>query len=149
MNLERIALIAAKECIRQQVGIKGLADLIKTYELAHENADRPPTEIDAFAIAARVNGRDLIDYRSTPVTFPDMTIAPHWSVVRDAMRSMFNYPANQYLINGRVDETDEWIKNFLDIHPFGDGNGRTAWILRTWLLKQWDNPEELPDYYQR
>lgn len=42
---------------------------------------------------------------------------------------------------------DRWIKDFLDVHPFVDGNGRTAWILRTWLMDEWSYPNVLPDYY--
>ena len=42
---------------------------------------------------------------------------------------------------------DLYIKRFLDIHPFADGNGRTASILRNWLLNTMDDPTILPYYY--
>src|SRR6185436_20934149 len=147
------AAIAADEAIRQKVGIKGFADLLKAYELAsHMSAYGTLQELDVLAIAARVNGLDLIDYRHTPVTFPNMTVAPHHSIIPNAMRSMFalvkfigsSHPDDANVIDSTV---DGWIKNFLDIHPFIDGNGRTAWILRTWLLNQWDYPFPLPNYY--
>lgn len=44
-------------------------------------------------------------------------------------------------------QVDERIKHLLDIHPWQDGNGRTASILRNWLLRQLDTPEPLPYYY--
>lgn len=42
---------------------------------------------------------------------------------------------------------DMWIKTLLDIHPWADGNGRTASILRNWMLGTLDDPSPLPYYY--
>jgi hypothetical protein len=42
---------------------------------------------------------------------------------------------------------DPLIKSLLDIHPWVDGNGRTASILRNWMLNTLDNPQPLPYYY--
>lgn len=39
------------------------------------------------------------------------------------------------------------IKQLLDIHPWADGNGRTASILRNWMLGTLDDPSPLPYYY--
>lgn len=43
--------------------------------------------------------------------------------------------------------TDPIIKQLLDIHPWADGNGRTASILRNWMLGTLDDPTPLPYYY--
>lgn len=42
---------------------------------------------------------------------------------------------------------DSFIKDLLDIHPWADGNGRTASILRNWFLGTLDDPSPLPYYY--
>ena len=42
---------------------------------------------------------------------------------------------------------DTLIKQLLDIHPWEDGNGRTASILRNWMLGTLDDPTPLPYYY--
>jgi hypothetical protein len=42
---------------------------------------------------------------------------------------------------------DLFIKNLLDIHPWADGNGRTASLLRNWMLGTLEDPEPLPYYY--
>lgn len=155
INLARVASIAADEAIRQKVGIEGFANLLKAYELAsHMAAYGPSSEAQMLAVAARVNGRDMIEYRRTPVTFPNMTIAPHYSVIPNGMRRAFVLcPYVVWNCQGESDvknsSVEEWVKNFLDIHPFIDGNGRTAWILRTWLLDQWEYPHPLPDYYDK
>jgi hypothetical protein len=52
-------------------------------------------------------------------------------------------------IQDRPDDeiVDRLIKTLLDIHPWADGNGRTASILRNWMLGQLDDPSPLPYYY--
>jgi hypothetical protein len=42
---------------------------------------------------------------------------------------------------------DQLIKQLLDIHPWADGNGRTASILRNWMLGTLNDPTPLPYYY--
>jgi fido (protein-threonine AMPylation protein) len=42
---------------------------------------------------------------------------------------------------------DLFIKSLLDIHPWADGNGRTASILRNWMFGNLKDPEPLPYYY--
>lgn len=42
--------------------------------------------------------------------------------------------------------TDQLIKQLLDIHPWADGNGRTASILRNWMLGTLDDPAPLPHW---
>ena len=42
---------------------------------------------------------------------------------------------------------DFFVKQLLDIHPWADGNGRTASILRNWLCGSLNDPEPLPYYY--
>lgn len=44
-------------------------------------------------------------------------------------------------------DVDEFIKSLLDIHPWSDGNGRTASILRNWMLNTLNDPIPLPFYY--
>ena len=46
-----------------------------------------------------------------------------------------------------TDEVDGFVKQLLDIHPFADGNGRTASIVYNWLMGSLDNPVPLPFYY--
>ena len=45
-----------------------------------------------------------------------------------------------------VGTVDVLINQLLDIHPWVDANGRTASILRNWMLNRLDDPEPLPYY---
>lgn len=51
-----------------------------------------------------------------------------------------------YSVN-RSKDIEMWIKTLLDIHPWEDGNGRTASIVRNWMLGKMNDPEPLPYYY--
>jgi len=44
--------------------------------------------------------------------------------------------------------TDEFVVEFLKIHPFKDGNGRVAFLLYNILNNSLDDPAPLPDYFK-
>jgi fido (protein-threonine AMPylation protein) len=52
------------------------------------------------------------------------------------------------LVKNQKDCTpDDFTKRFLDIHPFKDGNGRTASLIRNLLVNTLNKPTMLPFYY--
>jgi hypothetical protein len=144
MDLKRVAEVAAGECVRQQVGVYELGGLISAYAAAQGLAEsgRRPDDwalLGRQGLAFKVEGDNGGHYRTVPASFADGSFAIHPDNVPRAM-------GNWYAAVGKVD-VDDYVKEFLDIHPFSDGNGRLAWLIRTWLLGQWANPEPLPDYY--
>lgn len=159
MSLARVALVAAEECTRQKVGLARLVLLLKGFHRARVIAaigGSGPTEYDVcgpLGLAVLTEPDNKGTYRRTPVTFRDGTdainaqnvpqaMAQWWAGV-DALFDLVGDPSAPHV----SEVVDGLIKNFLDIHPFTDGNGRLAWLLRVWLLNQWDNPEPLPDYF--
>jgi hypothetical protein len=143
VDLERVATIAARECVRQQVALDRLMMLLDAYGYAL-NADAaglPRTDLYLFKeMARRVDPEFTSAWRQVPVTFRDGGEAAHHSTVSGVIVRMW----------AALDEStdpDEFVKAFLDVHPFKDGNGRTAWVLYNWLRGTLDAPDPLPDYY--
>lgn len=152
MNLANIAQGAAVEAERQGVGLPGLVRLLGAYEVAmtHANASmaplRLPDEVVLRVLARTVEPVKADRYRVTPVTFASGGSASPAAEVPHAIHRLFNI-----LSDISADEIDEnvarqFTRAFLAIHPFADGNGRTAWILFNWISGTLDNPKPLPDF---
>lgn len=47
----------------------------------------------------------------------------------------------------KLEEVDPWVKTLLEIHPWADGNGRTASLIRNFMLNNLNTPEALPYYF--
>lgn len=86
-------------------------------------------------------------YRHTPVTFQNLGSSCPASQVPEAMVRhlglIHSYGGHLEFLS---EDVDPWIKHFLWIHPYPDGNGRTASILRNFLLNTLNDPQDLPDY---
>jgi len=89
-------------------------------------------------------------YRSTPVVFQSGGPSCHPQSVPYAMAQLLDNIPDLFIEDSRDRGTDIdiWIKQFLWIHPFKDGNGRTASILANWMFAPdgLDHPFRLPDY---
>jgi len=143
MNIVAIAAACAKECERQRVGLRELNRLITAYQFAvhhHDSLSKPLSELTMRTIAATIDPNINGQYRSIPVTFANGGTAASPETIPDTMNRMFE------LLDENTD-VDEFIKAFLQVHPFVDGNGRTAFILYNWLKGTLNNPLPLPDYF--
>lgn len=155
MNLQKIALAAAIECERQKVGLNQVAGLLLAYQFAYEQATCRcryttkghkylPRVSDVLVLISKVEPY-IKEYRKVPVTFNHGTKhALDWSAVGSAMQQLFDDVVD-FAETPR--DAHPITKQFLDIHPFEDGNGRVAWILYNWLSNTLENPLPLPDFY--
>ena len=87
-------------------------------------------------------GRDA-RYRETPVTFADGGSSCHPQSVPYAMSQLLNNIPDRVELRESLmfeEDIDAWIKQFLWIHPFEDGNGRVAAILFNWLWDSFESP---------
>lgn len=91
----------------------------------------------------RLCGYRYVTFRSSHVGFMNGgSAAPAAEVPERFSRLMELYDETMNKM-----EIDLWVKSLLDIHPWADGNGRTASIVRNWMLATMNNPTQLPFYY--
>lgn len=145
MDMIKIASACASECVRQRdVGLDGVARLINAYCYALDaERDRLPSLFDIHAMASIIEPEKTRQgYRTVPVTFDDGGGSASPMTIDSAMTRMFES------LGDKVDgTTDEFVKAFLHVHPFIDGNGRIAFLLYNWLKNTLDAPDPLPNYF--
>lgn len=138
----RITEKCTLECIRQHVGLDRVSYLISAYHkaLALSKVSHLPNEAQMLELAGQLEPYNRGAYRYTPVVFNSGGSAAPASAVPSAMMRLFS----------NLDETvdpGEFTRAFLSIHPFADGNGRTAFIIYNWLNKSLESPEPLPEFH--
>lgn len=162
-NLEKVLAAIKVECDRQHVGVKEQQRLHFSYDYLRNRNQKFPTfglkKWMLLQIAGEIEARNEAKFRVTPITFNGLVGGSHPDTIPDVMNAWLEYfnsvlgflKSESILVGGYSEEmiadADEVIKEFLSIHPFIDGNGRTAWLLRVWMLNQWDDPQPLPDYF--
>ena len=147
MDLVRIASVAAQECVKQEVGVNELSNLLAAYNYVSQMGieDR----FDFFTIGRMIEPSNGNCFRHIPVIFKSGGTSASPQEIPRLMTTLIEHiqyyqrqhPVNQTVLRERL------VKDFLWIHPFIDGNGRTAWILWNWLNGTMDSPTNLPDFF--
>lgn len=140
MDIVRVSTVAAQECVRQQVGLDRVAMLLNGYSYLSESDRLDSTAVFNLAEVIEPSNRGLL--RRTPVTFQNGGSSASPDVIVSAFQSLMN---NQPDPNDF--DIDNWIQQFLWVHPFTDGNGRTAWVLWNWFRNTMDSPLTLPNFF--
>jgi hypothetical protein len=146
------------ECDRQEVGLDRVMMLADVYSDAmhigmDDLAPREDDFLERDGFAYLIEPKNRGQYRRTPVFFADLSTAMAPSLIPSQMTKWWTRLDWVWETRHQSDpmhfreDVDELIREFLVIHPFQDGNGRIAWLLRVWMLHQWEDPEELPNYF--
>lgn len=142
---EQVETYIQREVTRQH-DPHGYGGMIMAWSYAMaKSTQRLPTEIDACILAYYIKSHtqeNIVigdnNYRHVRVQVGDSIIS--WEHCARQMTLLFNHiPAGA--------EVDDWIKRLLEIHPWVDGNGRTASIIRNWFLGTLESPFDLPYYF--
>ena len=108
------------------------------------------SEMDIQYLAGLVNWNKPVymAYRTVPAYFANGNHAiPAWNVPNAMARLIEGLNAYKGANSRWESYVNFLVKEFLDIHPFADGNGRVAFVLYNWLNGTLDNPVTLPYYY--
>lgn len=124
-NVMSVTDWAVSECVRQRVtDLKFVGNIVAALALAESRGLTPSTITidDVKDVGKAVAPASAGWWRKTPVTFASGGSAASAQNVPRLMGNLVEM--------GRDLSTDEWVKEFLDIHPWEDGNGRTAAVLQ-------------------
>jgi hypothetical protein len=134
-----VAYWAAIECEKQRSGELSVAWMLDGWFYAHRHRNHPALLRDVLALGRMVeprtnqNGLRKINVRvGWDTKMPPDTVPHATDVLLSAWSEL---------------ESDEWFRMYEEIHPFGDGNGRTGSILWNWHRGTLPMPEVPPDYW--
>lgn len=140
MNYSDIVEYCAIEVDRQGDGPMSVAHMFRAWEYAVARQGR--TILDEKFIRGlngRVRGLSYDTYyRRIPVTFASGGTALDQEHIPRQMKLLLD--------KGRYLPYDDFVKRFLEIHPFSDGNGRTASLIYNWLSGTLETPNLLPEF---
>lgn len=152
MDLEKFAVIAARECVRQEATeISDLMYLLMAYNgmMRFDKCGYLDTPEGVFKcvlqIGDTVKGGTTNGFRAMPVIFQNGGSSSNPTDIKAHMERLCTIVAEQRQYVG-VEDAYGLTRSFLQIHPFRDGNGRTAWILYNWLNRTLEDPVPLPDF---
>ena len=133
------------EAIRQGVGSLELERLIKAFIWLKRHLDYDCRLGIHFTVglilevASQIEPVQAASIRATPVTFQNGSLGLNPQLIQRALVSL----AGQF----HSLPADEFIKELLVIHPFADGNGRTAFALYNFITNRMTAPAPLQDYF--
>jgi Fic/DOC family len=144
---------AARECERQGSGEMSVYHMCNAWYYTTGRYDRPIFMDDILILGKLVEPvKNANGFRNTPVTAGgNVMLAPR--LIKDVL---FKITEHQPRIGEReivregthINLADEWYRQFEEIHPFIDGNGRTGNILWNWLMGTLHEPKDPPNFWE-
>lgn len=134
-----VIAFCAEECTRQQSGENSVYDMVRAWNNAAAALDfeEDITERLILDLAEMIEPENITGYRCVPVTIRGILLG--WEHIARQMEMLIAAQDNL--------TPEEFYKEFEEIHPFEDGNGRVGVILYNYLKKTMDNPSFAPDYW--
>ena len=127
------------ETERQSGTMREALGMLRAYDMVYLRDGRKIDESFIKRLSAEITGN--ADYRRVPAVFNQGMPAVSSRVIPRLM------PSLMLEFNEGPHETETLIKEFLDIHPFADGNGRVASLLFNWHRGSIGDPIPLPYFY--
>jgi hypothetical protein len=154
-GVSEIADWAAAECDRQRSGELSVGWMVTGWLYAYQLRTATPTEDDIIYLAHLVEPRlnDGTGYRRPGVAPNGQRYSGNVRVGRDVKCPWEEVPHRMTWLVSFLTDPDatvdpaEWYRQYEEIHPLPDGNGRTGSILYNWLGGTLPHPKAPPDFW--
>jgi len=162
INYDRVTEWCAKEVTRQHAGPISVWHMYQAWDVAFKEGPRFWAGLP-LVVSQRIEwigqkvepNKNLQGYRRCELSFPQDT--PRATAVPYAMEEWCGSVAalrSGFSVLSKMDDrvklrkmASSWTRRFLLIHPFADGNGRTAAIIFNMLMDSMEAPITLPDFF--